>query len=386
MKPAINEIGESRCTGCYSCQSSCPKKAITMSLNDNGFLMPSVDTDKCTNCGLCQQYCPILNPPDRNSSTLQIFAASSKDETNRLQSSSGGIFSELARSVFREKGVVFGAAFDKSFRLRHCFAETEQQLVPLRGSKYIQSQINNAYQQVIALASQGRAVLFCGTPCQIAALSNHLNMKGKAGLAKKVYLCDIICHGVGSQFVFDEYLAALSNNRKGRVIAYGFRGKHLGWKNFGSKAVFSDGSKYFEVHRRDKFMLGYLGNIFLRDSCYSCPFATVLRHSDITLGDFWGAPKGLYDKRGVSVVVVNTPGGMDLFRDLDVHRVSICLDQVTPRNPRLVNGGLHQPLERTAFFQSFKKDGFEASIKKYAAPNPKYREYLHRFLSAGFEI
>ena len=66
---------------------------------------------------------------------IACFAAWTKDEELLMQSSSGGVFSELAKVVLAEGGVVFGAGWEPgSFRVVHRWVETEKELAELRGS------------------------------------------------------------------------------------------------------------------------------------------------------------------------------------------------------------------------------------------------------------
>lgn len=355
--PAIEQVGENKCTGCYACYSSCPTKAITMRLSDDGFLFPSVNSDRCIKCGLCQKYCPIINFPAKKQSPIQAVAAFSNHEKTRLESSSGGIFSELARYFIKNNGVVFGAAFDKDFNLVHTCADKEDQLFALTGSKYIQSHINDAYISAINAAKQNRPVLFCGTPCQVAALNNLFHEKGVN--TNKLCLCDVICHGVASESVFKKYLAFLSIDKKSSISQFRFRNKRLGWENFGSYAIYNDNSEYFEMHRNDVFMIGYLKNLFLRESCYACQFARIPRQSDITMGDFWGINKKLYDARGVSAIIINTANGKQVFEKLDITKYPVELDTVTPFNLRLINGTMKVPTERNNFFSDLRVVDFQ---------------------------
>ena len=48
-----------KCCGCTACASICPKKAIKMVADDEGFLYPKIDLDKCIDCHLCEKVCPI---------------------------------------------------------------------------------------------------------------------------------------------------------------------------------------------------------------------------------------------------------------------------------------------------------------------------------------
>jgi coenzyme F420-reducing hydrogenase beta subunit len=370
MKPAIEVIGEDRCTGCYACYSACPVHAIIMDLNEEGFLVPFVNHDACRNCGLCQEYCPIMSSLSKDCSNPLFFAGWSKNEKIRLQSSSGGVFSEIAKSIIASGGVVFGAAFDQSFILRHFSVEREEELGILRGSKYVQSHIDNAYQEAISIAMEDKPILFCGTPCQIAALNRFLDRTHVHEKHKEFYLCDFVCHGVPSELVFRAYLDSLTQLRNSDIMELSFRDKRISWDNYGSRVSFKDGSEYFKIHRNDSFMIGYLKNLYLRPICYECPFAKIPRTADITIGDFWGIPKQLHSPLGVSVVAMNNSRGNRLFSKLTgVYKVPVSIEDASRHNPRLINGHLEKPSHRADFFNLFRSSGYKKASDKYLENN-----------------
>ena len=381
MKTAIETITRNRCTGCYACVSSCPTHALSMSLDEDGFLVPIVNSSKCTKCGLCKQNCPILNSQYENDLNPVSFAAWTDEKQVQLKSSSGGIFSELAKSIIKKGGAVFGAAFDENFNVRHCRIENDKDLVTLRGSKYVQSRINDAYLEAISIALKNRPILFSGTPCQIAALNNL--GKSKIDKTLEFYSCEVICHGTPSESIFRSYLNNISNNRISDMTEFSFRDKKVSWGNFGSRASFLDGSEYFKPHGEDPFMIGYLKNIYLKPICYDCPFAKMPRKADITLGDFWGVPRKHYNPLGVSAVIINSRRGRQLFDTItDVHKVPVSIGQIARKNIRLVNGHLEKPSERSDFFKYFRSNGFQEASEKYLKSSSlKDNKYVYRLSS-----
>ena len=84
------------CMGCYACTSICPEKCITMPQDNEGFWYPAVDHDQCINCGKCVNVCPIINKAKVDNEP-QGYAVINKSLEDRLTSSSGGIFSILAK-------------------------------------------------------------------------------------------------------------------------------------------------------------------------------------------------------------------------------------------------------------------------------------------------
>ena len=214
------------CCGCTACANSCPVGAISMKRDDEGFSYPAFDMDRCISCGLCERICPILNT-DENKTVNLFYAAKNEDDSERLSSSSGGVFTLLARAVIRDGGVVFGARFDDKLNVCHLMIEQESDIALLQGSKYVQSDLKDTYGIAKAKLDDGIAVLFSGTPCQIAGLRAFLRKE-----YDNLICVDVICHGAPSPMVYEKYIAELGLNSGGGVS---FRDKASGWKNFGMR-------------------------------------------------------------------------------------------------------------------------------------------------------
>ena len=174
------------CSGCHACMSICPKGCITMTHDNEGFLYPKVNYNLCIKCKKCIDVCPVINKPKTNE-TPQAYACINKDEDTRLKSSSGGIFTLLADLVLQEEGAVFGAAFNNQFELEHICIDNSNiyDLDKLRGSKYLQSRIGNAYIEAESKLKTGKPVLFTGTPCQVAGLRSYLNKQNRVDIENK---------------------------------------------------------------------------------------------------------------------------------------------------------------------------------------------------------
>ena len=55
----VNElfVDKSSCCGCCLCVSVCPKNAITMEPDEEGFLYPMIDEEECVDCKSCLKVC-----------------------------------------------------------------------------------------------------------------------------------------------------------------------------------------------------------------------------------------------------------------------------------------------------------------------------------------
>ena len=194
------------CTGCSACANACPKDAIRMTPDPEGFLYPSIDASLCVDCHICEKVCPVKNLKDRQEGEIQYFAAKNMDTQERLASSSGGVFSLLARHVLNRGGVVYGARFsDDGKTVVHSPVKDEYGLAQIRGSKYLQSEVGDElFKNIVNELSSGIEVLFSGTPCQIAGLTAFLKHS-----YENLLLVDVICHGVPSPLVYRKYISEL---------------------------------------------------------------------------------------------------------------------------------------------------------------------------------
>ena len=301
------------CTGCAACLNACTHSAITMTADAEGFLIPNVNNNKCVECKLCENACPVISPlQDKGSMNPKTYAIWS--EPDRRVSSSGGAFSAFAKYILSQGGVVFGAVFDKDLHCKHIEIQDINGLAALRGSKYVQSEIGNAFAQVRNHLRADRKVLFCGTPCQIAGLKNFLRKS-----YPNLLTLDLICHGVPSDAVFHGYLKKISSPAD--VEGYEFRDRD-GWGKTPSVSVCG---KFRRIYGVDAlYMEAFNASAIFRKCCYQCPYSSIPRVGDCTLGDFWGI--GRYGKpfkhdtmKGVSLVLANTEQG-----EAAIHQLADC--------------------------------------------------------------
>ena len=377
MRQTVRAI-KAECTGCGACVSICPRKAITMQPDEEGFLYPSVNGDLCVECDLCEKRCPVGKELPEHS--LHAYGMQHKDEEIRRQSSSGGVFTALARGMFAGGGVVFGAAFDEALRVEHIGAFDETDLAAMRGSKYVQSDAADAMAHAASLLDRGIPVLFSGTPCQNAGLKARVSKKHE----EQLLTVDFVCHGVPSPGVFASYLRELEQKHGKRVTAYTFRDKRLGWKNFSAVATFEDGTEHAGQQTTEPFLYGFLQNLYLRPSCTQCSALRGGRHaSDITIADLWGAEGICPDKdddSGLSLVFVHTQKGkkaieaagaqLHVFPVKDVER----LLRVNPSIKHTASAHV----KRKAFFAAYAKKGFDSELVMKLLAGPSKIERIAR--------
>lgn len=361
----VDKIIGDHCTGCSACVNRCPRQAISFVSNKEGFWYPSVSQNKCVHCNLCVSTCPILKPKQNvNFSEPLVYAAWNKDENVRIQSTSGGIFSALAKVFIRDGGCVIGARYCDDFTIAHCIIEREEDIPLLRQSKYAQSDLHDIFREIQRKLQAGEKVLFCGTPCQSAGLQSFLN-KGYSNL----YTCDFICRGVISPKVYRKFLSDMSRKNGSVLKTVQFKNKDYGWNHFSTKLGFQNETIYQEDRDHDFYMRGYLKhNLYLRPSCHNCKFKTFSRVSDLSLGDFWGIgnyQKELDSDKGTSVILINSQKGKELFSWME--DMLVCskrtLAEVLAGNSCVLHSAPVGEF-RTYFFDHMDKMSFDRLIEK----------------------
>ena len=372
------------CSSCAACANVCARSAISMQFDAEGFYRPVIDAEKCIECGACERACPwnkpIENPNVANVSPKTV-AAYAMDESVRLQSSSGGIFTVLAERVLDDGGVVVGVAQTAPTRFGHIVVESKADLAKLRGSKYVQADVGLVYREVRNLLKAGRKVLFSGTPCQVAGLYAVLGNAASADL----FTVDIVCHGTPSVKVFEKYVRELEKEKSALVVSSRFRDKRMGWRLFSMTSslntISGDCFQFSRTLREDKFMRVFLQNICLNSSCVDCRYGKLPRVADISLGDYWniaGVHPQMDDNKGTSVVLLNTAHGSELFDSVadEVAQCESSVDAAIAGNPCIVRSSKLHP-KRTEFLANLDKYSLDQLIKMYCPfPSPLKRMYI----------
>ena len=302
------------CCGCGACASKCPKQAITMKPNHEGFLHPMMDAEKCVECGACEKVCPGLSAAHSLNTKSTAYIVHHKDDAIRYQSTSGGAFTAIAEEVIRRGGVVFGAMMTDDLTVKHGSVTDIDGLVRFRNSKYVQSEIADCYSVAKKFLNEGRFVCFSGTPCQINGLYKFLGKDYENLIA-----IDVVCKSVPSPLVFKKYVD-FKRSSEGNLTDVVFRDKKRGFLYCTMAHYLSheDRRAAKDVYRRgsesDEWLRLFLSGKISRHSCMSCPYQTAHRVGDFTLGDIWETGKAaLDDNKGTTLVHVWTKKGADFL-------------------------------------------------------------------------
>lgn len=364
------------CTGCGACAHICPKNCINMVADNNGFLYPHINNDLCINCGICEKTCPVLNKHEQeNITSVNCYAAKVNNDGIRHNSSSGGVFSVIAEKVLKNNGIVYGAAFDENFVVKHIGISSIDDLDLLRRSKYVQSDLNNAFSLVKSNLKNGKPVLFTGTPCQVEGLLSYLKKP-----YENLITIDFVCHGVPAPDVWEYYKTLLEKQYNASITDVNFRDKSLGWKNFSLRVEFHNGNVYCNTFRNDPYMKAFLANLDLRKSCYSCKFKNTIHKSDITVADFWGIDKikpEIDDDKGLSLLLVNTEKGSSLITEIQ-NQLTLTkedVEKIFPYNPCIIKPAPKHNFSQY-FLNSYTKCDFSKTVEDCL--NPSYVTRLKR--------
>ncbi len=302
------------CVGCQACVEMCPYHAVDFLYSLWGEGKAHVDEKKCKECGLCERICPSKVFPF-NAPARIVYAAFSK--SNRNTGSSGGVFFELAKKFIAEGGIVYGAAFNEHLKLVHIKAKNNFELLKLCKSKYLHSDMTGVYAEISKLLKNNIKIMFVGTPCQVSAVKNMFQPKYKENLL----LVDFLCHGTGTQKIFDICIKEEQTRKNGEIVDFTFRAKTRKCEHSFSY-VLKNGKNTKKISGYSfqfPYYNSYLKYSIFNEYCYNCNYVLNSRVGDITLGDFWGIQKynkNLNDQDGVSMLSINTQMGKDYFNKI----------------------------------------------------------------------
>lgn len=337
IEKRVNEL-DKMCCGCGLCSAICPAQAIKMKRDSLGYIYPYIDKGRCIGCQKCTNLC-ILNKEHSFHSPIATYAGVRKDKQKLMLSSSGGVFAAVAEMILKQGGLVCGARIKDDFSVSHVIIDNINDLQPIVGSKYVQSNINELFRPLKNALAEGRIVLFSGTPCQVDAIRTYTENPNN------LFTMEIVCHGVPNQVMFKSFLETIGEGKK--LLSFQFRDKRQGW-SFNHTVSFLDGSSKRINHRLSSYMTLFMKGCIYRESCYSCPYAGEKRNADVTIGDFWGVVRKRPDlvkkiniDKGVSCVIVSSEKGRDILSRSDISLYEVDYQDIIEGN-----GPLNHPSKK----------------------------------------
>lgn len=335
---------KSKCCGCTACMNICPMQCIVMRRDREGFDYPVANPDRCISCGRCEEVCP-LHTSDMPGRPVAAFAARSSEYL--AGSTSGGVFPALARNVIEDGGLVYGAVMNSDLTVSHAETDDMEGVSPMRGSKYVQSELYAVFDDVRSALEDGRKVMFTGTPCQAAGLKSYLG-RDHDGLL----LVDCACHGVPGPGLWEKYAKALGDRYGMQISGVRFRGKERSWRKYDVMIEGPDRSIVIP-RSKDLYMLLFLQDMTLRPSCYTCPFRKGGSGSDLTIADLWNVSEAapeMDDDKGVSLILANTEKGRAAVAAAELYSREV-ESEIAMKCNGAFSGNLEVPQRRGEFFQ-----------------------------------
>ena len=297
---------------------------------------------------------------------IKAYACVNQNLEERMSSSSGGIFSLLAKSILSRKGSVYGVTMTENLKTAEYIRIIDKsKLYKLNGSKYLQAHVGKIFLEVKKDLEEGRFVLFSGTACHINGLISFLGKK-----FVNLYCVDVVCHGTPSPALWKQYVNYIVDQNGGNLVDINFRCKDKKWAKFEKK----ENKRYlFSSMDKDPYMIMFLRDYCLRPSCYTC-IAKTKKHSDISLADFWGVDKiisNMNDEKGTSLVMIRSEKGINLFNEI---KNQIKLQEVSYSESIKYNiaefSSVKKPIEREYFFKDMNTLSFDMLKERYGKPNP----------------
>ncbi len=383
------------CAGCKACLPVCGRKAISFKEDDEGFQIPIVDTAKCVDCGLCKKVCPAIHSAVKEgiNDATKAFAFQYHNDEVRYNSASGGLFPAFAKYFVEAlNGFVCGCILNDDLQVVHVVTNEWTTIQKMQDSKYVQSDILNCMREVCNLLNKSTPVLFTGTSCQCAGLLSLLKQKRIS--TDCLLTIDFFCHGVPSPRIWRDYVSFYQGRHNVKPIGYRFRCKKYGWGQKSRNSGFLNTFKYLKCSGTNGSILIpranikedstsfearmwrriFFSNIALRKYCHSCPYTTVDKPADITMGDFWGIEKHypqFSDGKGCSMAIIRSQNALNIFNSLkNSESLEVCLEDIIERQANAFKPCAAHP-QRTSFWNEYRAEGFEYVMRKYMAYSSK---------------
>ena len=328
----VNFDFSNKCYQCGNCKNVCPQDAIQYIENTAGDYLPVIDRNKCINCGLCDKVCPRINSKGTNK-VLDAFVAYGKDAPSIKRSASGGIFWSIAKNFLDNGGYVCGCVFQDNLKAEHILSNSIDDLIRMQGSKYVKSNTEKVLPDIAEKLKAGNKILFCGTPCQVAAIEKRFEK-----YREQLYLVGLFCHSVPSQKAFDVYVEWLENQNNKKIKDIIFRSKNHPCKEH--EVIFTDNTHKFYYKNQSMYMRCFWKHIVLNTCAEpNCQYKNNFC-GDLMIGDAWGYQGNLtsnYNGR-ISNIICLSQKGVNLihFEDLVLEKYDI--DNIYKFQPYLQHG------------------------------------------------
>lgn len=298
------------------------------------------------------------------------YAVKHKREDKRIKSQSGGIFTALADYILKHNGKIYGCILNDKFEAIHIGTNNVEDRNKMKGSKYVQSNIGNCFKEIKEDLENQIEVLFSGTPCQVDGLKSFLGKE-----YENLYCVDIICHGVPSPLVWQDYIKWQEDKNNGKCINVNFRNKEkFGWHSHVETLELKKENEVKTINSSIYANIFY-SELIVRPSCYYCPYKTIKRSSDISIGDYWGIQKinkEFDDNKGISLVLINNERGKELFEKVKNNLIYFKTKIEDSLQQPLIEP-FPKPRNRERFWEEYYNNSFEKIVNKYGKHGIKWK-------------
>lgn len=294
----------------------------------------------------------------------KVYAGRLRDRETLLKSSSGGAFTTISDYFLDNDDMVVAATYNyHTYFAEFIFLHNKADRDAARGSKYMQSKPNSIFKKSEQWLENNpdKRLLFVGMGCQAEGFRKYVKLKG---FRDRVYIVDIVCHGSPSPKLWREYAQSIEQKHGGKISYLTFKDKRNGWNSPTAIVVINNK----EVPIKDYVRVFY-NRCALRPSCHVCPYATMDRKTDMTIGDFWHIEQTIpdfYDPNGTSLFLIHTIRGEELFEKIKGN-----LDYRLSNTKQCWQANLEAPTpvseHRQEFWNDYKRKGIEYIMKKYGS-------------------
>lgn len=316
-----NNISRDLCSSCGVCVGLCPSKALSMNLQNNGDLIPQVNTDHCQDkCRICLDICPFTagfhNPRKIN---IALFSGISdakynedigwytetivgfrKNKNLRQTSSSGGMATWFLEILLKKKlvtqVVVVRLAENHTNGFFEFFAASSvEELRASTGSVYHPVELSEIIEKIKSNKQERWAII--GVPCLCTAVRNSPYLRKKVP-----YVLGVAC-GMYQNTFYTEILLTASGVDSKHVKSIEYRRKSVDGPPNNYKFLGTDNQKTGrEIFYHD--LPFYLGKhaFFRLNACNFC-MDVFAEAADACFMDAW-VPEYRNEPKGTSMVVI----------------------------------------------------------------------------------
>lgn len=373
------------CIGCGMCIYSCPSDALSITWNENGFLVPEL-ANSCDDEGACIDVCPFNPNPkeiikdetaianiflsegtthnDKLGKLINIYAGYSNEF--RLTSSSGGMATYIFKQLL-ERGIV-----DHIVTVR--YSETMEAYYEYQVSSSIndiQKSSKTRYYPVSLATALNKlddlegSVAIVGVACFIKSI--RLAQFHNPKLKQKIpFVVGIICGGVKSKF-FTEYVASKAGANIDKIESPEYRVKDLdstaGDYSFSCIDTSSNNKTTKKIKMREVGDMWGSG-LFKSNACDFCD-DVVTELADISLGDAWLKPY-IEDGQGTSLVITRSPLADTILQEGLQHK-ELVLEDISPETMRSSQQGSYNHRHQGLYvrLKEARRKGVPIAEKRY---------------------